>query len=262
MAGFSSLTTLSQRRWNMTDLIEFITELDRAGWVQIAGYFASGLVFLTFCMSTLIPLRLIAIASNIAFIVYALLGNLVPILLLHGALLPLNVLRTIQQLIMFRRVRAAFRDRVEVDALVPFMRLKKFKQGTVLFRKSDRANQIFLLNKGQVLIPEIGKLLPPGTLFGEIGLFTPDHTRTASAVCHGDCEVYVIGEDDLVQLCLNDRAFGLLITKLIAGRMTENQGRLEAAMAAEMLGDLDQPFEDISRRRAKGARLREKVRQP
>lgn len=246
----------------MTDIIAFFAELDRAGWVQIAGYFASGLVFLTFCMSTLIPLRLIAIASNIAFIIYALLGDLIPILMLHGALLPLNILRTIQQFIMFRRVRAAFRDRVEVDALVPFMKLKTFKQGTVLFRKSDPAKQIFLLNKGQVLIPEIGKLLPPGTLFGEIGLFTPDHSRTASAVCHGDCEVYVIGEDDLVQLCLNDRAFGLLITKLIAGRMTENQGRMEAELAADLLDDQERVFEDKSKRRAHAAPLRKAVRRP
>jgi hypothetical protein len=42
------------------------------------------------------PLRLIAIASNIAFIGYGYLGQLAPILALHAGLLPLNVWRLCQ----------------------------------------------------------------------------------------------------------------------------------------------------------------------
>jgi CRP-like cAMP-binding protein len=51
-------------------------------------------------MKTMIPLRLIGIASNVAFMSYALLGlqygvfgQLYPILFLHAGLLPLNVIR-------------------------------------------------------------------------------------------------------------------------------------------------------------------------
>ena len=44
-----------------------------------------------------LPLRLTAIASNVAFIAYAWLNGLTPILLLHGALLPLNVLRLVER---------------------------------------------------------------------------------------------------------------------------------------------------------------------
>ena len=40
-------------------------------WIDGAGYFASALVLATFCMRTMTPLRLAAICSNIAFIVYA-----------------------------------------------------------------------------------------------------------------------------------------------------------------------------------------------
>jgi CRP/FNR family transcriptional regulator, cyclic AMP receptor protein len=35
---------------------------------EAAGYFASALVFATFCMKTMIPLRIAAIGSNIAFV--------------------------------------------------------------------------------------------------------------------------------------------------------------------------------------------------
>jgi hypothetical protein len=53
-------------------------------WIELAGYIASALAFLTFYMQTMIPLRVIAIASNVAFIVYGLGGRLYPILILHA----------------------------------------------------------------------------------------------------------------------------------------------------------------------------------
>ena len=63
---------------------------------EAIGYFASGLVFVTFCMKTMMPLRLVAIGSNVAFIAYGAVNGLVPILILHSLLLPLNTLRTVQ----------------------------------------------------------------------------------------------------------------------------------------------------------------------
>jgi ABC-type glycerol-3-phosphate transport system permease component len=61
--------------------------------LDIVGYLASGLVFATFYMTEMLPLRLAAIASNLAFIAYGYLGEMTPILLLHVWLLPLNVWR-------------------------------------------------------------------------------------------------------------------------------------------------------------------------
>lgn len=60
---------------------------------DLFGYLASFLVFATFYMQKTIPLRIAAIASNVAFIVYACSSSLTPILVLHGALLPLNLFR-------------------------------------------------------------------------------------------------------------------------------------------------------------------------
>ena len=54
------------------------------------GYLAAGLVFVTFCMRSMVPLRLVAIASNVAFIAYAYLGQLTPVLILHGLLMVVN----------------------------------------------------------------------------------------------------------------------------------------------------------------------------
>jgi hypothetical protein len=57
------------------------------------GYVAAGLVFATFCVQRMASLRLLAIASNLAFIGYGYLDSLWPILILHCAMLPINVLR-------------------------------------------------------------------------------------------------------------------------------------------------------------------------
>ncbi len=57
------------------------------------GYVAAGLVFATFCAQRMAVLRAIAIASNVAFIGYGFLDGLWPILILHSAMLPVNIRR-------------------------------------------------------------------------------------------------------------------------------------------------------------------------
>jgi hypothetical protein len=57
------------------------------------GYIAAGLVFATFCAQQMALLRALAIASNVAFIGYGFLDGLWPILILHSAMLPINIRR-------------------------------------------------------------------------------------------------------------------------------------------------------------------------
>ena len=64
-------------------------------WVDLAGYIASSLVFLTFYMRGMVMLRLLALCSNVAFLVYAFTLHLAPIAILHSALIPVNVSRLI-----------------------------------------------------------------------------------------------------------------------------------------------------------------------
>jgi hypothetical protein len=57
------------------------------------GYLASALVLAAFCMREMIPLRLVAVCSNIAFLIYGLALGLAPVWLLHAVLLPINCWR-------------------------------------------------------------------------------------------------------------------------------------------------------------------------
>ena len=71
------------------------------------GYLASLLVLATFSMRDMVSLRVVAIASNIAFIAYGALAEISPVLLLHVVLLPVNMLRLAES------VRSALRCRAE-----------------------------------------------------------------------------------------------------------------------------------------------------
>jgi hypothetical protein len=65
-------------------------------WVDYVGFLAALTVLATFCMDTILPLRGLAIASNILFIVYGLAAQLYPVLLLHAVLLPINISKIFQ----------------------------------------------------------------------------------------------------------------------------------------------------------------------
>jgi hypothetical protein len=60
------------------------------------GYIASFLVLATFSMRRMVPLRIVAILSNIAFFEYGFNLGLKPVALLHGLLLPINICRLAQ----------------------------------------------------------------------------------------------------------------------------------------------------------------------
>lgn len=70
------------------------------------GYLASLLVLATFSMRDMVSLRVVAIASNIAFIAYGALAEISPVLLLHVVLLPVNMLRLAESVRSVLRCRA------------------------------------------------------------------------------------------------------------------------------------------------------------
>jgi hypothetical protein len=45
---------------------------------------------MAFCMKAIIPLRVVALTSNIAFFIYRIALGLAPVWLLHAILLPIN----------------------------------------------------------------------------------------------------------------------------------------------------------------------------
>ena len=93
---------------------------------EIVGCLAVGLVLAASCMRRMASLRATAVCSNLAFMAYATQLDLLPILLLHATLLPVNLWR-LAQLKGLARGAAGARERwwrpriwrVEAEAPAP-----------------------------------------------------------------------------------------------------------------------------------------------
>ncbi len=117
---------------------------------EIFGYIASVLVFATFYMRTMLPLRIVAVASNLAFITYAAIDGLAPILILHSALLPLNLLRLMQIRELGAQVERASSHEFSAAAILPFMKKRVVRANEVLFSAGDLAEELFYVLEGEV----------------------------------------------------------------------------------------------------------------
>jgi CRP/FNR family transcriptional regulator, cyclic AMP receptor protein len=196
--------------------------------IVIAAWVAAFLVFAAFFMKTMIPLRLVAIASNVAFVAYALLGlrygifgRVYPILVLHAALLPLNVVRLGQIRKLIDAVNEAS-QRETFEYLIPYMTSEQHRNGSTVFAKGDRADKLYLIEQGRILFPEFGRGLSTGGFFGEVGLFAPQGVRSASAVCEGDCRLYAITRDKVLELYYQDPGFGFFLIRMVSALVQED----------------------------------------
>jgi CRP/FNR family transcriptional regulator, cyclic AMP receptor protein len=199
--------------------------------IDAIGYLASTLVFATFCMRTMIPLRVVAIASNICFVAYGLLDHVYPVLLLHLVLLPMNGWRTFEMIRLVRRVEAAAKGDLSVDWLKPLMRPAHFEADHVLFRRGDVGDRLYYILRGEVLVEEVECLLREGELFGEVALFTASGQRTQTVRCLSDVELLWMTEQNLAQICYQNPAVSFHLLRLIANRLVGNMTRFESRAA-------------------------------
>jgi CRP/FNR family transcriptional regulator, cyclic AMP receptor protein len=150
----------------------------------------------------------------------------VPILILHGTLLPLNIWRLLEIRALTRQVRGAARGELPLEGLLPFMTPRRHEAGAILFQRDDLAHEMFYLISGAVRLEELGKTLGVGSVLGEISLFAPSCTRTATAVCESDVELLAITADKVMQLYYQNPTFGFHMVRLITARLIENSAAL------------------------------------
>ena len=203
-----------------------MTELAQMSWVEVAGYVASVLVFCTFYMKTMIPLRVVGILSNVAFMIYAVGGRLHPVLILHAILLPLNCVRLIQMQTLIKKVRDAAKGDCSMEWLMPYMQSRTLKKG-VLFRKGDVAEEMYIVLKGSIRLMDVGVTIHPGSVIGEIGIFAPSRQRMDTAICESDVEVATISNDRVRQLYHQNPKFGFYLINLITDRLLQNFSKVQ-----------------------------------
>jgi CRP/FNR family transcriptional regulator, cyclic AMP receptor protein len=187
--------------------------------IDILGLGAGALVLATFYLKTMIPLRVVAMASNVAFAAYGVLADALPIVVLHCLLLPLNAVRLYQMRTLIARVKRAARGDLSLDMIVPYMNLRTCPAGTRLFGRGDYADEVFLVMKGRVRIEGKGVLVKPGQLVGEMGLFAQGQRRTDSAVCETDVELAAVSEDRVWELFYQNPEFGAYLLRIVMQRV-------------------------------------------
>jgi CRP/FNR family transcriptional regulator, cyclic AMP receptor protein len=194
---------------------------------EIAGYVASGLLLATFSVRTMIPLRILGISSSVAFLTYGFLSGLLPIIVLHVILLPLNLYRFYEMHRLTREMRDAAEGAQGFAAFLPFMSSVSQPAGTTLFRKDDAADDMYVLTAGRIRLPDFDVEVGPGELVGEIGMFAPAGRRMTTAVCAEDCRLQRITRERVREMVFQNPRIGFYLIGVVTGRLLEDLRKLE-----------------------------------
>jgi hypothetical protein len=200
-------------------------------YVQMIGFVAVGLVIATLSMRTMVPLRVIGMTSNVAFITYGLLAGSLPTVVLHSVLFPLNVYRFREMLGLIAQVKAASRGDLSMDWLMPFMSKRAVAAGEVLFRKGDEATHMYYVVSGRLHLQEIDIDVMPGMLVGELGMLSPSRARTQTLVCAEGGLLMQISYNKVEELYFQNPKFGFHFLYLSTGRLFDNIVKLEEKLA-------------------------------
>ena len=201
----------------------FLSVIEPSNLLALASAAAAALlVFVSAFVKTMIPLRWLAVGSNVGFMIYGLAHPAPLMVALHAVLLPVNLWRVRQMVQLTRRVAAVSTGSKQLEVwLRPYMRSGKLKAGATLFERGDLADRLYYLASGEIDLPDVGRHLKAGEMFGEIAFFAPDQRRSSSARCLTDCTLLSIDEVTFRQLIYQNPDFGLDVMRLITGRLTD-----------------------------------------
>jgi Cyclic nucleotide-binding domain len=207
-------------------------DMDMSGMASGAGgLIASAFIVAGYTMRTMIPLRVFGILTNVVLIVYGIHHNHYPIMALHAILLPLNVYRLREMLLLVRNVKRSVSGNLSMNWLRPFMTERRCKAGEVLFYKHEKAEEMFYIVSGKFHLVESGIQLPSGTIVGELGMLSPDNARTQTLECVEDGVVLSVSYRKVEELYVQNPEFGFYFLRLVSARLFQNLERLQNEMA-------------------------------
>lgn len=203
------------------------------GWLALlSGIAGVLLVIVSAFVRTMIPLRWLAVGSNVGFIGFGIFSGSMLLVVLHAVLLPVNAVRVAQMVLLTRRVRV-HADSQQLELwLRPYMRSNRYRAGHLIFERGSQADRLYFLADGRIELPDVGQTLEGGEIFGEIAFFSPEGRRSSSARCATACTVLSIDESTFRQLAYQNPGFGMEVMRLIAGRLSQDVERLRSALPA------------------------------
>jgi len=184
---------------------------------DLLGIVGAGLVFASFWMESSVRLRSMALASNVVFIGYAYAAGLLPILLLHAALLPLNAVRLWQL-----RHPLPETDDGLIDWLLPQMAMRQFTAGERLMIDGEPAREILLLKTGKVTVGDQHAPFGPGQLLGAIGVFSRERRVVRSVTALTDGQLYYLDAGSVRRLQRANPGLASYLTSLVTDRLIDH----------------------------------------
>lgn len=112
-----------------------------------------------------------------------------------------------------------------------------FSRGAMVFREGDQGDKFYLVLEGSIRIsrqaPGMGEealaILRPGSAFGEMSLID-DSPRSADAVAHESCRLFVVKKEALEDLLFVDRdlAYDVLwrLVRILSSRLRETTDKM------------------------------------
>ena len=201
--------------------------------VTIIGLLGCVFYLASHSQKNMVSLRVLALASNVLFIIFSvlhthfeitqLLGT--PEFLLNAILLPVNTKRLMEIIRLTKQIQEATVESPISEWLLPHMHLHTYKAGDILFQKGETAYEIAYVAEGRLRLREIDQPIGPGELIGEIGLFSAQKVRTMTVVCDTDCELYKMTDEMMYRLYYQNPKLGFFFMRLIVERLLRDVQR-------------------------------------
>ena len=129
---------------------------------------------------------------------------------------------------------------IEIQKFISLMKFKIVKDREIIIKEGDNGDTIVLLLSGEVSITQALTLKNKKSVadnrekvlirldanshpfFGEISLFNEVDKRTATITATSECNIAILDDDDIINLCNDDNSVGYKIMKNLAEKLSSN----------------------------------------
>jgi hypothetical protein len=203
------------------------------------GFIGAALMVTSYLMKSMLPLRVVALVACLFLVLYGYLAAAVPTLMLYGALIPINIKKTLHIRKLVRAIENAKSDTPISEWLLPNMTRRTEKAGMTLWKRNDVATEMLYLESGDLRLVEYDEILVPGSLIGEIGLFSPDNRRTLTLECLSDCTLFSLSAEGMARLYYQNPKLGFHVMRLIVARLLHDAEKARNVADAKAVAPQD-----------------------
>ncbi len=116
----------------------------------------------------------------------------------------------------------------EIDRVSSRIKFKRYEQSEVLFNEGEKADCVYIIKSGDVALYRKSNDLVKvreGDIFGEVGVISGSFHSLSAKVISAKAELYVIYEDDFLNMLGKYPALGINLAKILCNRIAETDRR-------------------------------------